>query len=140
MITFEKFVEKYNGKFVDYDKAFGFQCVDLIRQYILEVLGYAPYDALPAGATAKIIFNNFRTNKYFTKIINYPNNAPKKGDIIFWGYYPFVTGTAGHTAIVSDANLRTLISFDQNYKIGSFSKFVNHSYRGVLGWISPRKL
>lgn len=138
MITLDQFITKYNGRFVDYDKHFGFQCVDLIRQYIYEVLGYDPYTALPAGASAKIIFNNFTSNKYFTKIRNTPTGVPKKGDIIFWGYYPTVTGWAGHTAIVTGGDVNRFISLDQNYPTGSACRFVNHSYRGVLGWLSPK--
>ena len=35
----EEFVNKYNGKKVDYDGVYGAQCVDLFRQYVKECLG-----------------------------------------------------------------------------------------------------
>jgi hypothetical protein len=33
------FKNKWNGKRVDYDNASGYQCVDLFKQYMTEVLG-----------------------------------------------------------------------------------------------------
>lgn len=137
-MTLEQFVNKYNGKYLDYDGYYGYQCVDMVRFYIKEALGYSPYTALPAGGSAKAIFNNFKENKYFKKIYNSPTNIPKKGSIIFWGWYPFVTGWNGHVAVVSDATMMRFISFDQNYPTGSPCKYVNHSYRGVMGWLEPK--
>jgi hypothetical protein len=37
MINLEQFIQKWKGKRNDYDKAYGYQCVDLIKQYTLEV-------------------------------------------------------------------------------------------------------
>jgi hypothetical protein len=137
----QSFIDKYNGKFVEYNHdAYKFQCMDLMRQYVHDVLGINPYDAIPASPTARQCFQNFKSNKYFTKVINTPTGVPKKGDIVFWGLYPFVTGTAGHVAIFSGGNVSRFISFDQNYPTGQPCKFVNHSYRGVLGWLTARKL
>jgi len=144
-MTYAQFVAKYQGRFVDYDKKYGFQCVDLIRQYVKEVHGLDAYKAIPAGATAKVIFQNFKSNAYFTKVLNSKNNIPKKGDILFWGTYPTVTGWAGHTAIFDSGDLYTVISFDQNYPTGSYCKLVKHGsgkifhgYRGVMGWLSRK--
>jgi hypothetical protein len=83
--TLDQFASKYNGKYKDWDGAYGFQCVDLIRFYQMEVLGVPP-QAIPAALTALRIFNNFTDNQYFTKVKNTPYNVPKKGDIVFWGY------------------------------------------------------
>ena len=138
-MTIDTFFNNTNGRFIDYDGMYSFQCVDLIRQYLEEVLNVVGY-TLPPVTYAKQLFTNFPnagTSK-FTKVFNKPTNAPKKGDIVIWGYYPFVTGWAGHVAICSGASMMNFISFDQNYPKGSFCKFVNHSYKGVLGWLSPK--
>jgi len=135
MIT-DEFFTKYNGKFIDFDGKYGYQCVDLIRQFCKEVLNIDGY-TLPPVTYAKQLFTNFPnagTSK-FTKIYNKPTNAPQKGDIVVWGTYLGVTGWAGHVAICSGASVYNLITFDQNYPKGSFCKFVNHSYKGVLGWL-----
>lgn len=144
-MTHKQFIDKWNGKFCDYDKAYGFQCVDLMRQYIKEVHGVDAYKAVPAGPTAKAIFTNFKDNAYFKKVLNGPFNVPKTGDLIFWGTYPTVTGWAGHVAILDSADLYTLIVFNQNYPTGNPSLMrrfgVNkllHGYRGVMGWLTKK--
>ena len=138
-MTLDKFIEKYNGKFVDWDGKHSYQCMDLMRYYVSEVLKFSPYDVISASPSAKQCFQNFKSNKYFVKVINTPTGVPKKGDIVFWGTYPFVTGLAGHMAIFCDGNASCFISFDQNYPNNQPCKYVNHSYRGVLGWLTPRK-
>ena len=41
-MTYEQFENKYNGKQIDYDGAYGVQGVDLIKQYIKDVIGLEP--------------------------------------------------------------------------------------------------
>ena len=139
-MTFEQFITKYNGRYIDFDGAYGFQCVDEIRQYIKEVLGWGPYIALPTRGNAKDIFIKFPDggNKYFQKIKNGPNNMPQKGDLVFWTWYPFKIGWAGHTAIASVSWLMGLNTFDQNFPTDSFCRFTLHDYKGCLGWLRPR--
>ena len=143
LMTHDQFTKKYNGRFVEFNNDGNKnQCMDLMRQYVKEVYGIDPYKAIPAAPTAKACFNNFKSNQYFTKILNTPNGIPKQGDIIFWGTYPTVTGLAGHVAIYDKGDVYTLISFDQNYPTGKPCLFVKHGsnkwlhgYRGVLGWL-----
>ena len=137
-MTLNLFIDKYNGKFLDFDGKYGYQCVDLIRAYLKEVLGLSPY-VIPSVDYAKNIFYNFKPNDYFSKVVNTPTGVPKKGDIVVWKWWWPVTGYAGHTAIYSDGNTSRFISFDQNYPTHQPCKFVNHSYSGVLGWLSPKK-
>lgn len=143
-MTHQEFCTKYLGRYVDYDGRFGNQCVDLMRQYIKEVYGIDAYKAVPAGATAKQIFNNFKSNKYFKKIINNPNDLghPIKGDLVFYKEYPFLYGTAGHVEVVDQADGYYMVNFSQNWKTGSSCRFVKrgssklfHGYRGCLGWL-----
>lgn len=138
MITIDQFFTKYNGCYIDYDKAWGFQCVDLMRQYCADVRGVNGYIAIPQRGNAKDIFRNFTDNKYFKKVLNGPSNAPKTGDIIFFSTYPFIYGWSGHVAIVSSADAMNLVVFEQNYPTNSPCKFGKHSYRGCMGWLSPR--
>jgi len=141
-MNYKQFVDKYNGRYLDYDKAYGYQCVDVMRAYVKEVYGLNPYVAIPTTGYAKNIFNNFKTNKYFKKILNTPNGMPKQGDIIFWGYYPALYGWSGHVGLYNGGDLYTIISFDQNYPTGRHCQFVKHGYnkwlhgyRGCLGWL-----
>lgn len=141
----DDFFRKYENKFVDYDKSFGCQCVDLIRQFVKEIYKVNPYTAIPTTGWAKNIFLNFKENQYFKKILNTPSNIPQKGDIIFWTNYPLLYGKEGHTSIVKEADLYSIISFDQNYPTGSPCRFVKHGtnklyhgYRGCLGWLRKK--
>lgn len=133
-MTYQQFKDKWNGKFCDYDKAFGFQCVDLMRQYMKEVMGLEPYKVLPGATYAKQLFWNYKTGP-LSKISNGPSNFPKKGAIVFWTTYPFVTGIAGHVGIVDSADANTLIVFSQNYPSGSACSLRKFSYKGVIGWL-----
>jgi cell wall-associated NlpC family hydrolase len=145
MITFQEFVNRHNGKFEEYNNdKYKFQCMDLFWLYLKEVVGIDPKPYQGWG-NPKNVWNNFLkitdASKNFEKIPNVWNDLncqSKRGDIIFWGFYPGVTGWNGHVAICSGAGAKTIISFDQNYPTGSFCKYVNHSYRGVLGWLRPK--
>lgn len=138
MITLDQFIKKNLGRYVDYDGLYKSQCVDLMREYIIECMGLNPYEAIPANNYAKNMFYKFNS-KYFTKIKNTPTGIPKKGDIIFWKTYPFVTGIAGHVGIVVSANVNNFIVFNQNYPTGSSCNLRKFNYRGILGWLSPKK-
>lgn len=137
-MTLQQFVDKWNGKYIDFDGKYSAQCVDLMRQYVVEVLKKDPY-SIPRANYAKNIFKNFKSNKDFQKIINTPTGVPQAGDIIFWDWRYPVTGIAGHVAIVTGGNVYKFISFDQNFPKGSTCRYVNHDYRGVMGWLRPIK-
>ena len=145
MITYNDFIWKWNQKYCDYDHALGNQCVDLMRQYCLDVRGVDGYAAIPPRGNAIDIFNNFRDNVYFKKVLNGPNNMPKKGDIVFYKWYPFLYGKAGHVEICDQADLYYMVNFSQNWPTGSpchfikrgSSKYLN-GYRGCVGWLTPR--
>lgn len=146
MITYNDFIWKYNTRYVDYDGKLGDQCVDLIRFYLKEVKGWDPYVALPAAVDAITIFKNFKDNGLLTKIINGPDNVPVKGDIVFFKYYPFLYGLAGHTEIVDQADLYYMVNFAQNWPKGTPCHFIKrgsskifHGYRGCVGWLHPVK-
>jgi len=136
-MTLDQFLVKWNGRYVDFDGAYGYQCVDLMRQYIKEVFGVNPYVALPPAPNAKTIYNTYNSPTPYQKIKNTPTGIPKAGDIIFWGYYPGVTGWAGHVAIcVGDgASVNNFISFDQNWPSRTACHRQLHNYRGVMGWL-----
>ena len=139
-MTLNEFISTYNGNYIDFDGSYGAQCVDLMRQYIYDVVGISGY-SIPPAPYARNLFERFPDcgDKNFIKIKNTPSGVPQKGDIIFWGWKWPTTGYAGHVAIYCDGNVNRFISFDQNYPTGATSRYYNHTYRGVLGWLRPRK-
>lgn len=133
-MTFDNFIAKWNGRGIDFDGYYGDQCMDLMHQYCVEVLGLTDGRILAAPSAKDVYLNYPKTfgSQYFTQIANTPTNVPQKGDIIFWGTG---IGPYGHVAIFRDGNVNSFNSFDQNFPTGSKCKIVKHDYRGVLGWL-----
>lgn len=132
-MTVEQFFEKYNGKGIDFDGAFGNQCVDLYRQYVKEVI-QALQSAPVVGA--KDIWVTY-DKKAFKAIKNTPKGIPQLGDIVIW--QAFSGNKYGHVAIFSKGTAKTFTSFDQNYPVGSLCHFQKHYYNNVIGWLHPKK-
>jgi hypothetical protein len=130
-MTIQSFFNKYDGKGVDFDGAFGNQCMDLYRQYCKDVLN-VPQSPLVAGAV-----NVWTTylKQYFIQVPNTPTGIPKLGDILIWGKG---VGPYGHIAICVVADVNSFTSFDQNWPVGTLCHFQQHNYNNLLGWLSPR--
>lgn len=131
-MTFQQFLEAYNGKYIDFDGYYGAQCMDLMHQYIVEVLGINSASVL-AAPCAKDVYNNFDNitgHDRFERIPNTPTGMPNEGDIMFWG-----NGTWGHVAIYINGDVNGFNSFDQNYPTGTPCHVQGHNYDNVLGWL-----
>ena len=102
-MTLKRFVVTYNGKKVDWDKAHGYQCVDLFRQYCKDVLNIKQ---VPPVDGAKDIINNpgdFKISK----------GAYAPGDVLI--YDGTQSNPYGHVCIlVSLLDSDTFIVFEQN--------------------------
>ena len=131
-MTVRGFFDKYNGKGIDYDNWYGFQCMDLYHQFDKECIGSKNY---PAPA-AKDVWNKYDSN-FYTRISNTPTNIPQEGDVIIWGT---IIGPYGHIAVFYAGDVINFTSFDQNFPINSKCHFQVHSYKGVLGWLRPKQL
>lgn len=139
----DSFVTKWTGKPVDFDGAYGYQCVDLMRRYATDILGLN--SELPTGNAYDIFAKT--TSSKFLKIYNTPTGIPAKGDIIFWNKAS-ANGNAGHVAIFISGNTSSFTSFDQNLCSNSGSgvgtcapRLVTHDYvssGGVVGWLHPK--
>ena len=110
-MTLTHFIKKYNGKKVDFDGAFGAQCVDLFRQYNKEVWGN-PHTGAVEGAKDLILnYDNLPLEqKYLEKIPRY--FFPKAGDVAVWGASS--SNKYGHVAIVVYTEDNNLIVFEQD--------------------------
>lgn len=129
---FQQFFNTYNGKFVDFDGAYGAQCFDLVNKWST-TLGYRPFSGLYASG----IYQQPQGN--YSQIPNSPTAVPQAGDIIVWNNR--YGGGYGHTGIATgEGDTNYFVSFDQNYPTGSPSKPVRHSYDGVIGWLRPNNL
>ena len=138
-MTYAQFVAKYNGKALDYDGAYGAQCVDLAKQYLDDCFGIKP----GAWGNACAYWNN--TNPQilakFNKVPNGPTNIPKQGDIMVYQCSTPGSGGAGHIEIFDRKNgAGSFVAFSQNWG-GAYAHMVTHSdnYKYVIGWLTPKQ-
>lgn len=112
-MTFDKWVEKYNGKKIDYDGAYGVQCVDLIKSFIKNVLSITPQ---PIGNAIEY-YNKRKTSKYITS--NFDVYGYKKGMVFKKGDILVLKGKSayGHVAVATgDYSTMGVYGYDENYK------------------------
>lgn len=130
-MTFNEFIEKWNGKGCDYDGVYSFQCVDLARMYLKEVCGTKQFSPVVG---AKDIWNQELSG--FTKVPNTPDGTPPNGSIVVWGS---TYGQFGHVAIAIGGTTSTFKAFSQNDPVGTLPQIKAYrSYKSVLGWFTPK--
>lgn len=132
-MTYDEFIKKYTGKEVDFDYIYPNQCMDLMHQYVYDVLGLTDKTIL-AAPTAAQAYYKAGWETFFKKVPNTPKGVPVKGDILFFGTE---VGPAGHVCIVIEANVNSFTSFDANWPVGSLPHIQTHNYVGCLGWLHP---
>lgn len=97
-MTIDEFINKTVKTGVDYDGAYGAQCVDLFRQYAKDVLEIPKHTGAVEGA--KDLWLNYQNLQkemnYFERIR--ANCNPKQGDVAVWDGTP--GNKYGHVAIV----------------------------------------
>lgn len=136
-MIFKEFVNKYNGTKVDFDGYYGAQCQDLFNRYLVDCLGIPnPIQMFPV-ASAYQNWDYAKDNPNFTRIENTPTGIPQEGDILIWKKTSSLPH--GHVAIYVSGDVNKFKSLDQNWPIGAETKFVDHNYNGLQGWLRPVK-
>ncbi len=133
-MTFQQFLEKYNGQPVDFDGIYPNQCLDLAHQYVYDVLGLTDVRII-AHPAAYQIYTDFTETQYFDKIANSPTGVPLEGDIVVFGQG---VGQWGHVCIFIEGDARNFKSFDANWPTGSLPHVQDHTYGYCLGWLHPK--
>lgn len=135
-MSFDEFITYWTGKPVDFDGIYPNQCMDLMHQYVYDVLNITDKTAL-AQPSAYLVFTNFQSEQgrqYFELVTNTPSNVPQKGDIVVFGQQ---VGTNGHVCIFISGDVNSFVSFDANWPAMSLPHQQEHDYNGVLGWLHP---
>lgn len=143
-MTFDQFISQYSGKKIDFDGAYGGQCVDLFRQYCKDVLNVPQAYPVPAypdrGRGAADFWTGYSStpelNKNFTQIKNTPEFVPSKGDVVIWNRN--AGGGHGHIAVFTSGDVNSFKSFDQNWRALSVSEITSHNYTNVYGVLRPK--
>ena len=137
-MTMDQWVSKYLGKGIDYDGAYGVQCVDLAKSFAANVLGITP----KAVGDAHCYYDDYNKYPYlynnFDRIANTPAFVPKKGDLVVWS--AALNGNWGHIAVATgEGNTNTFKSYDQNWngRHDPMTK-ITHNYNYVRGVLRPK--
>lgn len=133
-MTLQEFINKWTGKPVDTDGVYPNQCMDLMHQYRMDVLGVQGYGKL-GQPSAYLVYSNFENlegKELFERIPNTPTGVPKAGDIMVWGQG---IGAHGHVAIFVSGDVNGFYSFDANYPVGTLPHIQYHNYNSVSGWL-----
>lgn len=140
MISLDKFIAKYNGKALDFDKKFGAQCVDLFNFYNKEVVG-APWIGTPVTNGARDLWEVVDgTPLNFYKRVS-ATNKPMAGDVLIYGEPHGRSVEAGrqifygHVAICINDNE----VLEQNGKVSQLTVVRNLYKVGLLGILRPLK-
>lgn len=136
MQTLQQFIDKWNGKKIDFDNANQGQCVDLYRQYVKDVLGFPQSPALGVNGGAADIWTTYLQD-YFTATKNTPTGVPSPGDIVIWNKR--AGGGYGHVAVFVSGDTNGFKSFDQNYRAINVCEVTDHTYTNVTGWLTPKQ-
>lgn len=131
-MTYSQFKQKWLGKRVDYDKVYGFQCVDLIKQYLHERFGLRP------GAWGNAIDYWYQTNPAILKKFDRLSTSKARvGDIVI---FKGINGNPyGHIGIC-DSNVGSLsvnvATLEQNGSSGNGSGTGGDAIRvrGIARW------
>ena len=121
-MTLKRFIVTYNGKKVDFDGAYGYQCVDLFRQYCKDVLDIPQ---LPSVNGAKDFWEKHGCLKQTAD-----SYAP--GDVLIYGATP--SNPYGHVCIlVALLDSDTFIVFEQNGMKQDGAKLNVRGKDGLIG-------
>ncbi|MCR4714832.1 MAG: CHAP domain-containing protein [Treponemataceae bacterium] len=137
-MTFETFIQVNKGKKVDFDGAYGAQCVDLFRQYCQDVLQIPHTGSCSTSGGAKDLFLDYDImpleKKYFRKMpfpFGLSFDSIRAGDVAVWN------GTArnkyGHVAIVISVIGDSLVVFEQDGIAQDGAKINNRPTENLLG-------
>ena len=137
-MTIVEFVKKNNGKKVDYDGVFGAQCVDLFRQYVLDVLGISEHTgSCSTSGGAKDLYLDYNKmpleKKYFVRITN---KSFVPGDVLVWDENG--TNKFGHVAIYLGKLDNDFIVFEQNGIAQDGAKIALRSRERLLGGLRKK--
>lgn len=136
-MKFDTWVKNNLGKAIDYDSAYGVQCVDLAKHYIKNVLGINPKSI----GNAIEYYNKRNSEKYlkdnFVWVDNTPDFVPQKGDL---GVFKSKSGN-GHICVCTGQGGKTYFySYDQNYPKALHEPMtkIKHTYTSFLGVLRPK--
>ncbi len=134
-MTILDFAREHQFKKVDYDGAYGAQCVDLFREFCKDSLNI-PHTGVVHGA--KDIWERYDelpVEKQFFEKLTW--QMPYAGDIVVFGATE--NNQYGHVAIVIMADDSNILVFEQDGFAQNGAKYRTVKRDNVLGFLRKRK-
>ena len=136
-MSFEEFIIKYNGKKVDYDGAYGAQCVDLFRLYNREVWGNPHTGAVDGAKDLVVNYERMPLEQRFLSLVPVNRDFVKAGDVAVWNATE--VNKYGHVAIVVGLlGDESLIVFEQDGFKQDGAKLNVRSSKNLLGFLRKK--
>ena len=128
-----EFVNKYNGQKVDFDGAYGTQCVDLFRQYCKDVLRAGHTGVVDGAKDLYLKYPDLPAEQKYFQHIRIIDTTPQIGDVLVWdatekNKYGLVAICLGY-----DDNLGLCIVFEQDGLKQDGAKLATRSSQNLLG-------
>ena len=145
----QEFVEKYQRKPVDFDKAYGAQCVDLARQYFKDVWDLPRQPEGVVGASDFFFKHNERPiQRELCNCVTFTGSQPPPaGSVVI--FKSSGTNKFGHIAICLEANYGKIKVFEQDgilnevlMKEGRPQKGASigeWNYDRLVGWLEKKE-
>jgi len=139
MKSLQEFVDAHFGSKVDFDGAYGAQCVDLVRQCWEEVWD-VPQPPGVVGATDFFTKHEERPlQKQYMDRHNYAAGAvPPAGAAVVFG--PTPVNKYGHIGICINATPKAVQLFEQDGFRQDGAKITYRNYDNVLGWLTKKEV
>lgn len=129
------FVQKTVKEKVDFDKAYGCQCVDLFRQYCQDVLEVPHTGAVEGAKDLFLNYDNLPKERTYFKLLKGLSGI-KPGDTVVWNESK--TNKYGHVAIFLCKEKSDIVVLEQNGFTQDGVKISVRKTNGILGYLRFR--
>lgn len=136
MTNLTQFIEKYTGKYVDVDNAYGAQCWDLWSKYAQEVFGIPQSETNTTDGYARtVLTKKYLQSKKLQEVFERKDAmyTPVSGDVVFFDKCAYYSGS--HVAIVVADRGAAVWAFSQN---PNAAKLMELPKKSVLGYLHPK--
>jgi hypothetical protein len=136
-MTTKEFVDKHIGLKVDFDGHFGAQCVDLFRQFCLEVWNVPHLGGVEGAKDLYLNYEKMPTEVKYTIRIEYTGtNQPEEGDVVV--FRESASNKYGHVAVCLFATKNKIVTFEQDGFNQTGAKIGMWDYSRLLGWLRKK--
>lgn len=127
------FINRFAGQKVDFDGAYGAQCVDLFRQWCRDALGIPHTGAVSGAKDLALKYDSLPLEKKYFSL----EDAPKAGDAAVWGATS--RNPYGHVAIVVSVDGDCILVFEQDGFAQDGCRFAARTSENLIGCLRLRE-